>query len=121
ISISINKYYGDVVKEKEPLEASSYIIAGSLIKNPGGALVPARGYKVGREDLIHKSANRLTAPGLGKETGATLPMLQEMYQGFFMAPHIVGESLQGAVFTARLMQKVGIYSTPFFDTYRTDI
>src|SRR5699024_2245711 len=79
------------------------------------------GYIGGREDLIHKSANRLTAPGRGRETGATLHMLQEMYQGIFMAPHIVGESLQGAVFTARLMQKVDIYSTPFFDTYRTDI
>src|SRR5699024_7438173 len=76
---------------------------------------------VGREDLIHKSANRLTASGHGIETSATLHMLQEMYQVFFMALHNVGESLQGDVFTARQMQKIDIYSTPYFDTYRTDI
>lgn len=121
IIIFVDNCYGEFVEEKEPLQVGADIIAGSLIKNPGGGLVRAGGYIAGKEELIHKSANRLTAPGLGKETGATLHMLQEMYQGFFMAPHIVGESLQGAVFTARLMQKVGIYSTPFFDTYRTDI
>src|SRR5699024_10221498 len=101
IIIFVDNCYGEFVEEKEPLEVGADIIAGSLIKNPGGGLVRAGGYIVGREDLIHKSANRLTAPVLGKETGATLHMLQEMYQVVIIEHHNVGESLEGDVFTAR--------------------
>src|SRR5699024_10113635 len=97
------------------------IIAGSLIKNPGGGIVRAGGYIVGRKELVDYCANRLTAPGLGKETGATLNMLQEMYQGFFLAPHIVGEALKGAVFTARLLELVGFTTTPHYQAERTDL
>src|SRR5699024_16702 len=94
---------------------------GSLIKNPGGGLVRAGGYIAGNQELIQHAANRLTAPGLGKETGATLHMLQEMFQGFFLAPHVVGEALKGAVFTARLMELVYIKTTPYYFDTRSDI
>src|SRR5690625_4889651 len=96
--VFVDNCYGEFVETMEPTHVGADIMAGSLIKNPGGGLVRAGGYIVGREDLIERAANRLTAPGLGKETGATFNMLQEMYHGFFMAPHVVGEALKGAVF-----------------------
>src|SRR5690625_4016466 len=119
--IFVDNCYGEFVEEKEPLHVGADIIAGSLIKNPGGGLVRAGGYIAGKEELIHQAANRLTAPGLGKETGATLHMLQEMYQGFFLAPHVVGEALKGAVFTSRLMELLHIKTTPHYLEDRTDI
>ena len=121
IIIFVDNCYGEFVEEKEPLEVGADIIAGSLIKNPGGGLVRAGGYIVGKEDLVQQAANRLTAPGLGKETGATLHMLQEMYQGFFLAPHVVGEALKGAIFTARMMEYFSIKTTPKYNEKRTDI
>lgn len=119
--IFVDNCYGEFVEVEEPLHVGADIIAGSLIKNPGGGLVRAGGYIAGNEALIHNAANRLTAPGLGKETGATLHMLQEMFQGFFLAPHVVGEALKGAVFTARLMELLNIKSTPHYLDERTDI
>src|SRR5690625_4951643 len=119
--IFVDNCYGEFVEEKEPLHVGADIIAGSLIKNPGGGLVRAGGYIAGKENLVALAANRLTAPGLGKEAGATLHMLQEMFQGFFLAPHIVGEALKGAVFTARLMELLQIKTTPMYKEKRTDI
>lgn len=119
--IFVDNCYGEFVEDKEPLHVGADIIAGSLIKNPGGGLVRAGGYIAGRTELVALSANRLTAPGLGKEAGATLNMLQEMYQGFFLASHVVGESLKGAIFTARLMELIGVQTTPAFNSKRTDI
>lgn len=119
--IFVDNCYGEFVEAEEPLHVGADIIAGSLIKNPGGGLVRAGGYIAGKETLIHNAANRLTAPGLGKETGATLHMLQEMFQGFFLAPHVVGEALKGAVFTARLMELLNVKSTPYYLDERTDI
>lgn len=121
IIIFVDNCYGEFVEEKEPLHVGADIIAGSLIKNPGGGLVRSGGYIVGKENLVAQAANRLTAPGLGKEAGATLHMLQEMFQGFFLAPHVVGESLKGAVFTARLMDYFSIKTAPAYDEVRTDI
>ncbi|HLR42336.1 MAG TPA: aminotransferase class I/II-fold pyridoxal phosphate-dependent enzyme [Pseudogracilibacillus sp.] len=121
VIVFVDNCYGEFVEEKEPNEVGADIIAGSLIKNPGGGLVRAGGYIVGKEDLVELAANRLTAPGLGKDAGATLHMLQEMYQGFFLAPHVVGEALKGAVFTSRLMDYVNIETAPAFDDKRTDI
>ena len=119
--VFVDNCYGEFVEQKEPLHVGADIMAGSLIKNPGGGLVRAGGYIVGKEELVLKAANRLTAPGLGKEAGATLHMLQEMYQGFFLAPHIVGEALKGAIFTSRLLELLGIKSTPLYNEKRTDI
>ena len=121
IIIFVDNCYGEFVETKEPLQVGADIMAGSLIKNPGGGLVRAGGYIVGKENLVLKAANRLTAPGLGKDAGATLHMLQEMYQGFFLAPHVVGESIKGAIFTARLLEQLGIETTPTYDAKRTDI
>lgn len=119
--VFIDNCYGEFVEKLEPTDVGADIMAGSLIKNPGGGLVRAGGYIVGRENLILQAANRLTAPGLGKETGATLHMLQEMYQGFFLAPHVVGESIKGAIYTARILEHLGIEALPKYDIKRTDI
>ncbi|HLQ70401.1 MAG TPA: methionine gamma-lyase family protein [Bacillota bacterium] len=121
VVIFLDNCYGEFVEEKEPLEVGVDIIAGSLIKNPGGGIVRAGGYIAGKHDLVEKCANRLTAPGLGKETGATLHMLQEMFQGLFLAPHIVGEALKGAVFTSRLLELVGCQTDPLYNDKRTDL
>lgn len=119
--VFVDNCYGEFVEEIEPTHVGADIIAGSLIKNPGGGLVRAGGYIAGSEELILNAANRLTAPGLGKETGATLHMLQEMYQGFFLAPHVVGEALKGAVFTSRYMELKGFDVNPLYNEKRTDI
>ncbi|MGJ9458943.1 aminotransferase class I/II-fold pyridoxal phosphate-dependent enzyme [Oceanobacillus sp. CF4.6] len=121
IIIFVDNCYGEFVEEQEPLDVGADIIAGSLIKNPGGGIVRAGGYIVGHHTLIEQCANRLTAPGLGKETGATLNMLQEMYQGFFLAPHIVGEALKGAVLTARFLELAGFRTSPGYTEQRTDL
>lgn len=119
--VFVDNCYGEFVETSEPLHVGADIIAGSLIKNPGGGIVRAGGYIAGRTPLVEQCANRLTAPGLGKETGATLNMLQEMYQGFFLAPHIVGEAYKGAVLTARLLELIGYTTTPNYQTQRTDL
>ena len=119
--VFVDNCYGEFVEAEEPLHVGVDIMAGSLIKNPGGGIVRAGGYIVGSEQLIQQCANRLTAPGLGKETGATFNMLQEMYQGFFLAPHIVGEALKGAVFTSRFLELVGYRTSPHYQAKRTDL
>ncbi|HLR01531.1 MAG TPA: methionine gamma-lyase family protein [Virgibacillus sp.] len=121
VTIFLDNCYGEFVEDKEPLEAGVDIIAGSLIKNPGGGIVRAGGYIAGKKELVNACANRLSAPGLGKETGATLNMLQELFQGFFLAPHIVGEALKGAVFTSRLLELVGCKTEPLYNDKRTDL
>ncbi|WP_010649181.1 aminotransferase class I/II-fold pyridoxal phosphate-dependent enzyme [Oceanobacillus massiliensis] len=121
IIVFVDNCYGEFVEEKEPLHVGADIMAGSLIKNPGGGIVRAGGYIVGRHDLINHCANRLTAPGLGKETGATFNMLQEMYQGFFLAPNVVGEALRGAVLTARFLELSGFSTSPGYMEERTDL
>lgn len=121
IIIFVDNCYGEFVEELEPPHVGVDIIAGSLIKNPGGGIVRAGGYIVGKKDLVEACANRLTAPGLGKETGATFNMLQEMYQGFFLAPHIVGQALKGAVFTSRFLDLIGLDTSPKYDVKRTDL
>ncbi|GGM22068.1 hypothetical protein GCM10011351_04940 [Paraliobacillus quinghaiensis] len=119
--VFVDNCYGEFVEEKEPTHVGADLIAGSLIKNPGGGIARTGGYIVGSSYLIQLAANRLTAPGLGKETGASLGMLQEMYQGLFLAPHVVSEALQGAIFTSRMLQSLGFTTTPAFDTERTDL
>ncbi|GAA0611840.1 aminotransferase class I/II-fold pyridoxal phosphate-dependent enzyme [Virgibacillus siamensis] len=119
--VFVDNCYGEFVEGKEPLHVGADIIAGSLIKNPGGGIVRAGGYIVGRRKLILQCGHRLTAPGLGKETGATLNMLQELFQGLFLAPHIVAESLKGAVLTARFLELSGFETSPHFNEKRTDL
>ncbi|MDU9013067.1 MAG: methionine gamma-lyase family protein, partial [Staphylococcus epidermidis] len=112
---------GEFVEDKEPIEVGADLIAGSLIKNPGGGLAKIGGYIAGRQDLIERCGYRLTAPGIGKEAGASLNSLQEMYQGFFLAPHVVSQSLKGALFTSLLLEKINMKTSPKYNVYRTDL
>src|SRR5699024_5454196 len=121
IIIFVDNCYGEFVETREPVEVGADVVAGSLIKNPGGGLAKMGGYIVGREDLIKRISYRLTVPGIGKEMGATLTGLNEMYQGFFMAPHAVIESLNGAVLMSKTLEKIGFTTNPSFDAKRTDI
>lgn len=121
VIVFVDNCYGEFVETLEPPHVGADIIAGSLIKNPGGGLVRSGGYIVGKEELILQCANQLTAPGLGKDAGASVDMLQEMYQGFFLAPHIVGESLKGAIFTAKLLELLSFKTMPKYDDKRTDL
>lgn len=117
----VDNCYGEFVEDKEPLEVGADLIAGSLIKNPGGGIVKMGGYIVGSEELIQKCAYRLTTPGIGREAGATLYSLLEMYQGLFLAPHVVGEALKGAVYTSALLEQFQVESTPKWNDPRTDL
>ncbi|MBF0718858.1 methionine gamma-lyase family protein [Staphylococcus sciuri] len=119
--IFVDNCYGEFVEDKEPIEIGADLIAGSLIKNPGGGLAKIGGYISGKANLIKRCAYRLTAPGIGKEAGASLGSLPEMYQGFFLAPHVVSQSLKGALFTSRLLEKLNMTTTPHYQDKRTDI
>ncbi|WP_085560564.1 aminotransferase class I/II-fold pyridoxal phosphate-dependent enzyme [Carnobacterium iners] len=121
VIVFVDNCYGEFVEQKEPIEVGADLMAGSLIKNPGGGLAKTGGYIVGKLDLIEACAYRLTSPGIGREAGASLYSLQEMYQGFFMAPHAVGEALKGAVYTAALLDSCGIESFPKWNDERTDL
>lgn len=119
--IFVDNCYGEFVESKEPIEAGADLIAGSLIKNPGGGLAPSGGYIAGKEDLVEMAAARWTAPGVGSEIGPSPDYIRLLYQGLFLAPRIVAESLHGAVFAARLFEKLGYKTFPAYDEYRTDI
>lgn len=119
--IMVDNCYGEFVEKKEPTEVGADLIAGSLIKNPGGGIAPTGGYIAGRRDLIKKCAFRLTAPGVGKEVGATLGHNRELYMGVFAAPHTVGEALKTAVYCSALFSKLGYAVTPAPNEDRADI
>lgn len=121
IIIMVDNCYGEFVEEVEPIEFGADIIAGSLIKNPGGGLALTGGYIAGRRELVEQAAFRLTSPGLGKEVGASLGNNRLMFQGLFMAPHVVAESLKGAVFCAALMERAGFETLPSVQAKRSDI
>lgn len=119
--VFVDNCYGEFAEKIEPTHVGVDLMAGSLIKNPGGGIVRSGGYIVGKEKWVAQCANRLTAPGLGDEMGATFNMLQEMFQGFFLAPHVVGEALKGAVFTSRFLELMGFETTPNYMAERTDL
>lgn len=119
--IMVDNCYGEFTEEKEPTQVGADIIAGSLIKNPGGAIAPTGGYIAGRADLIEKCAYRLTCPGVGREVGCTLGHNRELYMGLFSAPTVVGSALKAAVFTSCLFEELGYSVTPKFDEHRGDI
>ncbi len=120
-AVIVDNCYGEFTEETEPTEHGADLVAGSLIKNPGGGLAPTGGYVAGRRDLVEAAAGRLTAPGIGGECGATLFNNRLLFQGFFMAPHVVGEALKTAVFTARLLELMGYRTSPKWDAPRPDI
>ena len=119
--VFVDNCYGEFVEVQEPIEVGADMIAGSLIKNPGGGLAKIGGYIAGRKDLIEKCGYRMTSPGIGGEAGASLNALPDMYQGFFMAPHIVSQALKGAIFTSALLEQAGMKTTPHWSDKRTDL
>ena len=121
VVVFVDNCYGEFVEEMEPTDVGADLMAGSLIKNPGGGLAKTGGYIAGRADLVERCAFRLTSPGIGAEAGASLYSLLEMYQGFFLAPHVVGQSLKGALFTAAMLELWGFNPTPSWKEPRTDL
>ncbi len=120
-AVIVDNCYGEFVEETEPTEAGADLVAGSLIKNPGGGLAPTGGYIAGRARLVEAAAMRLTTPGIGGECGSTLGNSRALYQGLFMAPHTVAQALKTSVFCARLMSLMGFESHPDFQAKRSDI
>ncbi|MBN1775956.1 MAG: methionine gamma-lyase family protein [Clostridiales bacterium] len=110
--ILVDNCYGEFVEEEEPCSYGADLCAGSLIKNPGGGLCPSGGYIVGRRDLVEAAAFRLSAPGVGRHVGPSLGFNRTIAQGLFMAPHVVAESLKGAVFASALFRKAGFDTSP---------
>ena len=117
----VDNCYGEFVEEKEPLEVGADMIVGSLIKNPGGGLAPIGGYIVGKKECVENAAYRLTSPGLGKEVGASLGVIQSFYQGLFLAPTVVSGALKGAIFAANIYEKLGFKVIPDSTESRHDI
>ena len=117
----VDNCYGEFVETKEPTEVGADIIAGSLIKNPGGGIAPTGGYIAGKRELVEKCSYRLTCAGVGREVGATLGHNRELFMGLFSAPHIVGEALKTAVYAAAIFELLGYEATPKFDAPRGDI
>lgn len=121
VIIMVDNCYGEFVEDKEPLEVGADMIVGSLIKNPGGGLAPIGGYIVGKKECIENAAYRLTAPGLGKEVGASLGLNGLMLQGLFLAPTVVAGAEKGAIFAANIYEKLGYTCIPDADESRHDI
>jgi len=117
----VDNCYGEFVEISEPSDVGADMTVGSLIKNPGGGLAPVGGYIVGRADLIENCAYRLTSPGLGKEVGPSLGVMQAFYQGFFLAPTVTCSALKGAVFAANLYESLGYPVIPNGSESRHDI
>ena len=117
----VDNCYGEFVETCEPLEVGADLIAGSLIKNPGGGIVEAGGYIAGKARLVDRSANRLTAPGIGCEGGAMFNQHRLMFQGLFMAPSVVCDAVKGAILAAKIFDEIGYDSYPKFNEKRTDI
>ena len=117
----VDNCYGEFTEEEEPTAVGADMIVGSLIKNPGGGLAPVGGYIVGRKDCVENAAYRLTSPGLGKEVGASLGVIQSFYQGLFLAPVVVSGALKGAIFAANIYEKLGFAVIPDGAESRHDI
>lgn len=117
----VDNCYGEFVDMKEPIEVGADLIAGSLIKNAGGGIVEAGGYIAGKELLVERAANRLTAPGIGSEGGAMFNQHRLIFQGLFMAPSVVADAVKGAVLAAKIFDEIGYDSSPKYFEKRTDI
>lgn len=119
--IIVDNCYGEFLEIKEPTDVGVDIMAGSLIKNPGGGLALSGGYIVGKKKLVEQVANRLTAPGLGKDCGLTFGTTRTTLQGLFLAPHIVSEAVKGALLVAMVYKDLGFRIVPDIDDKRSDI
>lgn len=119
--VFVDNCYGEFTGEVEPTQVGADLIAGSLIKNPGGGLAETGGYICGRAELVQRAAYRLTAPGIGAEVGAMLGTTRGIYQGLFLAPTTVGQALKGSVLAAAVFEQAGFESRPGWDAKRTDL
>ena len=121
VIIMIDNCYCEFVTKKEPIEVGADVVVGSLIKNLGGGIAPNGGYIVGRKDIVELAAERLTAPGLGKEVGPSLGINKQILQGLFFAPQVVASSLKTAIFASKILEELGYNVEPKFDNKRADI
>ncbi len=121
VIVMVDNCYGEFVEKEEPTQIGADIIAGSLIKNPGGGLALTGGYLAGKKECVEQISYRLTSPGIGSEVGASLGMNRHMYQGFFMAPHIVAQSLKIAVLASKVFEVLGFEVSPKAEDKRGDI
>lgn len=121
LTVMVDNCYGEFLDIKEPTDVGADIMAGSLIKNPGGGLALTGGYIVGKKDLVEQISYRLTSPGVGKECGLTFGTTRNVLQGFFIAPYIVSQAVMGAIFCSRLFEKLGYDVLPKYDEMRSDI
>ena len=117
----VDNCYGEFVDTLEPTQAGADIMAGSLIKNPGGGIAPTGGYIAGRKELVELASYRLTAPGMGDELGASLSNNRLLFQGLFLAPHVVAQAIKGAIFAAGMFSRLGYKTLPATSDVRGDI
>ena len=121
IIVMVDNCYGEFTDILEPGHVGADLLAGSLIKNPGGGIAPAGGYVAGKKELVERAAMRCTTPGIGGECGATLGNNRLLYEGLFLAPHVTAQAMKTAVFTAAMMEALGIPSYPCVNDARSDI
>ncbi|MEN8076260.1 methionine gamma-lyase family protein [Clostridioides difficile] len=121
VCVFVDNCYGELIDTIEPTDVGADLIAGSLIKNLGGGIAPTGGYIAGKAKYVEQAAYRLTTPGIGGECGSTFGVMRQLYQGLFLAPHIVMEALKGAVFCARIMDIAGFEVLPKYNDKRSDI
>jgi cystathionine beta-lyase family protein involved in aluminum resistance len=121
VTVMVDNCYGEFTEEKEPSEVGADMIVGSLIKNPGGGLAPTGGYIAGTKKCIERCHYRLSAPGVGQDVGASLGVMTNLYQGFFLSPTVVAGALKGAIFAAALYEKLGFNCVPKAAEERHDI
>ena len=121
IIVMIDNCYCEFVTKKEPIEVGADVVVGSLIKNLGGGIAPNGGYIAGRKDIVELAAERLTAPGLGKEVGPSLGINKQILQGLFFAPQVVASSLKTAIFASKMLEELGYNVEPRFNDKRADI
>ena len=121
VCVFVDNCYGELIDKIEPTDVGADLVAGSLIKNLGGGIAPTGGYIAGKAKYVEQAAYRLTTPGIGGECGSTFGVMRQLYQGLFLAPHIVMEALKGAVFCSRIMEIAGFEVLPKYNDKRSDI
>jgi len=119
--IFVDNCYGEFVEEEEPTDAGADLVAGSLIKNPGGGVAPTGGYVVGKDKYVRMAANRWSAPGIGGEVGPSIDNMRLFFQGLYLAPHMVAEAIKGSIFTARFFERLGYEVKPLYNEPRYDL
>ena len=121
LTVMVDNCYGEFVEENEPSDVGADMMVGSLIKNPGGGLAPIGGYIAGTQRCVDRCAYRLSAPGIGQDVGASLSVMTNLYQGFFLSPTVVAGALKGAIFAAAAYEKLGFRVLPTAAEDRHDI